>query len=45
MTYTDRNEPGTYLLLSETQNLRNDTSYISMVQFEADDYEGIEYTT
>lgn len=42
-TYTDRNEPGTYLLLSETQNLRAEQSEITMAQFEADNYEGIEY--
>ena len=42
-TYTDAHEPGTYLLLSETQNLRAEQSQIKMVQFEADDYEGIEY--
>ena len=42
-TYTDANEPGVYLLLSETQNLREEQSQIKMVQFEEDDYEGIEY--
>lgn len=42
-TYTDAHEPGTYLLLSETQDLRAEQSQIKMVQFEADDYEGIEY--
>ncbi len=42
-TYTDANEPGTYLLMSETQDLRAEQSNIEMVQFEADDYEGVEY--
>ena len=42
-TYTDANEPGVYILLSETQNLREEQSQIKMVQFEEDDYEGIEY--
>ena len=42
-TYTDMNEPGVYLLLSEMQDLRAEQSQIKMVQFEADDYEGIEY--
>ena len=42
-THTDKHEPGTYLVLSETQDLRAEQSNIRMVQFEADDYEGIEY--
>lgn len=42
-TYTDTNEPGTYLLLSETQQLGTDESEVTMVQFDADNYEGIEY--
>ena len=42
-TYTDVHAPGRYVLLSEVQDLRNDSSEIKMVQFEADSYEGIEY--
>lgn len=42
-TYTDTNEPGKYLLLSETQHLRDDESEILMVQFEADNFEGVEF--
>lgn len=42
-TYTDADAPGRYVLLSEVQDLRNDSSEVKMVQFEADSYEGIEY--
>lgn len=42
-TYQDKNESGRYLLLSETQHLREDESEIKAVQFEADSYEGIKY--
>ena len=42
-TYTDTNEPGTYLILMERQDVLNEQSEVKMVQFEADDYEGIEY--
>ena len=42
-TYTDKNEAGNYILLAETQDLINDTSEIKMVQFSADNYEGIEF--
>lgn len=41
--YSDAHEPGLFLLLSETQKLRDDLSEIQMVQFESDHYEGIEY--
>ncbi len=41
--YTDDNEPGIYLLLSESQDLREGTSEIKMARFEADNYEGLEY--
>ena len=40
---TDASEPGQYVLLSEVQHLMRDESEIRMVQFEADDYEAIEY--
>ena len=42
---TDRNEPGMYLITREKQYLLEDTSDIMMVQFEADNYEGIKYET
>ena len=42
-TYTDTNEPGRYLLLSETQNLREEQSEIVMAQFDMDNYEGVEF--
>ncbi len=42
-TYTDSNLPGHYLLLSETQRLREDESDILMVQFEKDNYEGVKF--
>lgn len=41
--YTDTNEPGKYLLLSETQHLKEDESEILMVQFDADNYKGVEF--
>ena len=41
--YSEANEPGTFVLASETQDLRSDTSEITMTRFEADNYEGIEY--
>lgn len=41
--YTDKNEAGSYILLSESQDLRGDTSEIKMVQFEADNYEGVQF--
>lgn len=42
-TYTDKNEAGNYILLAETQDLINDTSEIKMVQFSADNYEGVQF--
>lgn len=41
--YTDGDEPGKYILLSETQKLREDESEILMAQFDADNYEGVEF--
>lgn len=41
--YTDRNEPGKYILLSETQHLQEDESEIFLVQFDADNYKGVEF--
>lgn len=42
-TYTDRSEPGTYMLLSDVQDLIADESEMKMVEVEPDNYEGIEY--
>ena len=42
-TYTEANEAGTFVLAHETQNLRMDTSEITMTRFDADNYEGIAY--
>lgn len=41
--YTDVNEPGKYMILSENQNLESDVSEVRIVQFEEDDFEGIQY--
>ncbi|RGP09264.1 hypothetical protein [Parabacteroides gordonii] len=41
--YTDKHEPGKYLLLSETQHLDTDESEILMAQFDADNYKGVEF--
>lgn len=38
-TYTEANEAGMFILAHETQNLRMDTSEITMTRFEADNYE------
>lgn len=40
---TDGSEPGQYLLLGEVQHLREAMSEIKMVQFDADNYDAIEY--
>ena len=42
-TYTDRSEPGTYVLLSDVQNLITGESEMKMVEVEPDNYEGVEY--
>lgn len=42
-TYTDTSEPGTYLMLGETQHLANEESEILMAQFDADNFEGVEF--
>lgn len=39
-THTDVNLPGVYLLLSEQQDLANDTSSILAVQIDKDEYQG-----
>lgn len=41
--YTDINEPGKYILLKETQKLQADESEILMAEFDADNYEGVEF--
>lgn len=41
--YSEAQEPGTYMVVGETQNLKDDMSEIAMTRFEADNYEGIEY--
>lgn len=41
--YTDANEPGKYIVLSETQHLYEEESEIRMAQFDADNYEGVEF--
>lgn len=41
--YTDVNEPGKYIIISETQRLYNDESEILMTRFDADNYEGLEF--
>lgn len=41
--YSEVNEPGLFVLASEVQSLRNDTSEITMIRFSADNYEGIAY--
>lgn len=40
---TDRAEPGQYVLLSDVQHLLRGESEIRMVQFDEDNFEGIEY--
>lgn len=42
-TYTDRSEPGAYVLLSDVQDLIADESNMKMVEVEPDSYEGVEY--
>lgn len=41
--FSDVSEPGHYLLKSEVQDCMADESEIEMVEFDADNYEGIEY--
>lgn len=42
-TLTDRNEPGKYVVLQETQRLRDEESNIKMVQFSEDHFEGVRF--
>lgn len=41
--YSDSNTDGKFVLLSESQDLLQDTSYVKMSQFSGDNYQGIEY--
>ena len=41
---SENNTPGKYMLTSELQNLSAATSEINMVEIEADNYEGVEFT-
>lgn len=41
----DRATDGKYFIISEMQSLRDNTSGLTMVEFAADNYEGIEYET
>ena len=42
--HTDASSSGKYVLLSEVQNLMQDSSEITMAELSADNYEGIEYS-
>lgn len=42
--HTDASSSGKYILLSEVQNLMQDSSEITMAELSADNYEGIEYS-
>ncbi len=41
--YTDKHEPGNYIVLAESQDLRNDTDSIVMVQVLNDNYTAVKY--
>lgn len=41
--YSDSNTDGKFVLLSESQDLLQDTSYVKMSQFSGDNYQGMEY--
>lgn len=42
-TYTDVNEPGTYLMVGDVQDVREDESYVKLAEIAPDNFEGIEY--
>lgn len=42
--HTDASSSGKYILLSEVQNLLQDSSEITMAELSADNYEGIEFS-
>lgn len=41
--YTDENEPGTYLMVADVQDVRKDESYVKLAEIAPDNFEGIEY--
>lgn len=41
--YTDVNEKGTYLMVSEVQNMREDESNVKLAEIAPDNFEGMEY--
>lgn len=41
--YTDVNEPGTYLIVAEVQDVREDESNVKLAEITPDNFEGIEY--
>jgi hypothetical protein len=40
---SEASTPGRFIMLSEVQRLQDEESEITMAEFSADDYEGIEY--
>lgn len=42
-TYTDVNEPGTYLMVGDVQDVREDESNVKLAEITPDNFEGIEY--
>ena len=42
-TYTDVSEPGTYLMVGDVQNVREDESNVKLAEITPDNFEGIEY--
>lgn len=41
--YTDENEPGTYLMVGDVQDVREDESNVKLAEITPDNFEGIEY--
>ena len=41
--YTDVNEPGTYLMVGDVQDVREDESNVKLAEITPDNFEGIEY--
>jgi hypothetical protein len=42
-TYTDVSEPGTYLMVGDVQDVREDESNVKLAEITPDNFEGIEY--
>lgn len=42
-TYKDVNESGTYLMVGDVQDVREDESYVKLAEIAPDNFEGIEY--